>query len=111
MRSLPGPGDAATWPAYSGHPGDPRAPEGPREATAEEVRQAASDLIDRALKSNNPDIVAEWIADDQASACYVDLLARRDIAKSNSFLRRLVIQYLMKQPAVDALLGEWGLVR
>lgn len=24
--SLPGPGDEVTWPAYAGHPNDPRAP-------------------------------------------------------------------------------------
>lgn len=26
MNNLPGPGDVTTWPAYSGHPNDPRAP-------------------------------------------------------------------------------------
>jgi hypothetical protein len=25
-HNLPGPGDEATWPAYSGHPNDPRGP-------------------------------------------------------------------------------------
>ena len=27
IRRMVGPGDAATWPAYSGHPNDPRAPD------------------------------------------------------------------------------------
>ena len=37
MSYTRGPGDEATWPAFSGHPNDPRAPEDDSDDTTEEA--------------------------------------------------------------------------
>lgn len=47
---LPGLGDESTWPAYSGHPNDPRAPDSPEHAG---TAAALDDVIDALTAARN----------------------------------------------------------
>lgn len=45
---LPGVGDESTWPAYTGHPNDPRAPDGPEHAATLDAMSDAIGLLEQA---------------------------------------------------------------
>ena len=101
MRDLSryGPGDEITWPPYSGHPGDPRAPEQPdlKRATIEQITAAAADV----LAAAEPDTVYDWICSDAPSCDALDEVIAREISRPDSALRAAVLTYLLGRPEVE----------
>jgi len=100
--TLYGYGDEATWPAYSGHPGDPRAPCEP------DIDEAIEDMIDDA--ASDPDgSAAEWVIDtfgegfdDDFTAQFLQAL--RD--GNEQECGRLVIQHIMKH--IEERAEKWS---
>ena len=55
----PGPGDEATWPAYTGHPNDPRNDDLDDDTLdAESAQEMAAEQC-----ASNPGMVSQWLAD------------------------------------------------
>mgnify|MGYP001547665931 CR=1 FL=1 len=104
-----GSGDEATWPAYSGHPGDPRAPAEPelKPASAAHIAAATAQALDAA----DAETVYEWICSDAPAGDALDEVIARDIARPDSALRAAVLTYLVGRPEVDKILAEQGLYR
>jgi hypothetical protein len=94
LATLPGPGDEATWPAYTGHPNDPRAPDDEGRDTAIDER-AAELLTAPGFTPFNPANLCEAICEtgDPQIEPLCRLLAEGDTAAAGEALARLARGY------------------
>ena len=94
LATLPGPGDEATWPAYTGHPNDPRAPDDEgRDAAIDE--RAAELLTAPGFTPFNPANLCEALCEtgDPQIEPLCRLLAEGDTAAAGEALARLARGY------------------
>ncbi|NQB37158.1 hypothetical protein DZ926_014795 [Pseudomonas aeruginosa] len=94
LTSMPGFGDEATWPPYSGHPNDPRADDdGPSDSA---IGDRAAELMETpGFTPFDPQNLCEALceADDQAVTRLADLLREGDTAAAGQALEKLTRDY------------------
>ncbi len=94
LTSMPGFGDEATWPPYSGHPNDPRADDdGPSDSA---IGDRAAELMETpGFTPFDPQNLCEALceADDQAVTRLADLLREGDTAAAGQELEKLTRDY------------------
>ena len=94
LTSMPGFGDEATWPPYSGHPNDPRADDDDPSDSA--IDDRAAELLETpGFTPFDPQNLCEALceASDQAVTRLVDLLREGDTAAAGEALKKLAHDY------------------
>lgn len=92
--SLPGPGDEATWPPYSGYPNDPRAPDDSWREDA--IEERAQELLSGSEYSpytpaNLSEAMGEFDVTGIAALC--KLLSSGNTAGAGLALKTLIVDY------------------
>lgn len=93
FATLPGPGDEITWPSYTGHPNDPRAPIDDRDTAIDE--RAAELLAAPGFTPFSPENLCEALceANDEQVELLCRLLAEGNTAAAGEALAAITRRY------------------